>query len=130
MKSHIHEFYIIIIIITNIKFCSITMKLSSVKFIIIIINIISIISIIINIIKSCGITMRLSDIEFLTIAVIFIMMKVIINIIKSCSINIKLSGIKLLTIAISITISFFSWLIITVVCFLDLHRIFSRRQHL
>ena len=63
-KSNTIEF--LIVIINIIKSCSINMKLSGVK-ILIIATIVKIIVIIINIIKTCSITMKLSGIKFIII---------------------------------------------------------------
>ena len=119
----------ILIIINFISFCRISIKLSDIKFFIIIIIIILIKVIIINIIKICGITMNIFGIRFLIIIVIIIIIIITIIIAIITFINIMkafLAGVANVFIqlhdsissSVNGNISFLSYVIIAVTCFL------------
>ena len=98
---HHHNHHIISII----KSCSIIIKRSGVKFIIVFSITVMVMLIIINIIKLCDITMELSGIRLLIIIIIIIMaIVIIIKIIKSYGTTVKLSGITISIIIIIIGI--------------------------
>ena len=98
---HPHNHHIISII----KPCSIIIKRSGVKLIIVFSISIMVMLIIINITKLCGITMEFSDIRLFIIIIIIIMaIVIIIKIIKPYGTTVKLSGITIFIITIIIGI--------------------------
>ena len=125
-------FMMIVIIINFISFCRISIKLSDIKFFIIIIIIILIKVIIISIIKISGITMNIFATRFLIIIAIIIIIIIIITVIIAIIITIIyitkafLAGVANVFVqlhdsissSVNGNISFLSYVIIAVTCFL------------